>query len=210
MHNGANKGRKAVVVISIIVIVLCFAVIGVSLFTIFKSSQGNLGEDVVPPAESPSVSGGPVIENNSLSTLTLDVTESETLIELVAFLATENVYDGTPAYVFVGRKYQTQEDSVLESDPESLAQMRAESYMKTYSDLVSFAREAASDWSIPYDEFVTYLSTCLCIQNDNYIFVAGAEEYQPLAKVFEQAINDPTVLDMEDLIAKLTEFQIEG
>lgn len=214
MKNKSDRVRKGIVVAAVIVIIICLGVIAVSLVSVYSANAPGpepTGSPSSYPGEvrpSGNVENEPADSDTGLSSLRIDVSESEILLDLIALLETKNVYDGTPAYVFVAKKVPVDKDSDAE-DQDAIDEAVAQQYLAAYNDLISFAREAADSWSISYDEYVTYLSKCSCIQTEEYIFVCGSDRYRPLAEVFEQATNDPTVLDMEDLIARLTEFKIE-
>lgn len=151
-------------------------------------SDSNLSEN-----EDKNTTEGNGTEMITMSTYGIEV-KGNSLSSAVAMSETENAWAGTPAFVFVGkRKEETNTDS------SALA----------VGELLEAAAQASQQWdyeSIPTD----FLASCQCVPSDDYVIIIADDRYSPLAVIFEQATSDPTVLDMEDLIERLKNFEVEG
>lgn len=167
------------------------------------------------------------VQSGPLATYGISV-PGEYLVRAVAMTQGENVWSGVPAYVFIGEKKElgsvmkevlderkrppedhdgnehTSEELILgdEDTPPTMT-------FYAISELMDAAREVSKGWDLSDKEREDFLNGCQCVQTEKYVIIANGDKYHPVVVEFNKAVNDPEVLDFEDLMNRLLEVELE-
>lgn len=205
-NKAASPISKIVIAVAIFVIVVCAVIAGVSLAFMFTGHgevpDPKVSEQVIDPAPVETSSPG-------MSIYDMNISGCYALTRLVGLVEDADEFGTTPAYVFVGQMVVETADAGTAPDAGNY-DATMELKVRATREVLQVARDAAAEWNIPYEALASYLTSSSCIHLDKYIILIGDNRYAPMAQEFEAAVEAPTVLDFEDLVARLASFTAGG